>query len=413
MSGSFNKSNLDDIIGLPPSAYYAHGDIDVTNFILNSMPIMEIYPGLPKYGEGEALFSDSQGKTSKGKGMQLYSFDEASGQDQYFKILQNAGVTYYNDLPLRVAFQGTDTITESWSAEYNESKFEELGNAGVPFIREARYLTGQRDMAKAAERLVKQFEKSPVLQGFARTLQGGIAVSENTVKEIAPDRYEQQMMKLFAGSNLDFPKIWAGASFSPSYSATIKLFNPYPNDDESFIKYMVDPIIKILALIVPVSDSESTFSFPLICKVNCPGMFEIKMGYIGNIDLTKGGTNNDFAFDQQFHSAEIRITFHEMYSTMISLNEEYRTTSDANRPTLKAYRDNIVTRAKLAQPIHGNGIVSSTYSLDRKEDFPTANDSYSSNDVGAFNVNDTIPARIPADLKSIAELDVFRNQSFT
>ena len=144
---------------------------------------------------------------------------------------------------------------------------------------------------------------------------------------------------LISGSKVDFRLIWNGSTFSPSYSFTVRLYNPYPQSYDAYKQTIIYPLARLLALMVPLSDSPHTYTFPLLCRVNCPGLFRIYAGYISSLDLIKGGENNDIAFNQLPGTVDIRITINELFSTMVAQKEEdgFVDNADNQRPTLKKY----------------------------------------------------------------------------
>lgn len=345
-----SKTSVEEIMGMPPAAYH---NSDYKSIILNSMPVLELTPGYPQYRKA--------GST----GLKLYSFDKVEGDRKFADILNNLGLPV-PVTPMKFAFQYEAPFTESFSNEFSESMFEEIGNFKIPFIQEAKYITGASSTSQAIKDLSKVFGSDPITiqagldklkaegpldrtltsvaeflaKGLTGVASAGVGAAENFVKSSFP-KHGAQILKLLEGSNIDFPKIWQTSIYSPSYSVSIKLTNPNPMSDVSYNEHVIYPLIYLLSFVTPISDSESTFTFPLLSKVNCPGLFKIDSGYVQSLDVTKGGESGDIAFKQRPGTIEVRLTFAEMYNTMISTNKKYIGDQDQDRPTLVKYIDNL------------------------------------------------------------------------
>ena len=343
---STSKTDVNTIYGLPPAAYQG---CDYTDIILNSMPVVELTPGYPQYA--------GAGST----GLKLYKFGHAEGKKQFSRILDGLEMST-PELPLPFAFQYEAPITESFSNEYGESMFEDVGNFKIPFIREAKYITGTSstsDMLSSLKNVFGDDKKMKELTSEGGALSGNLGgiisslgnamisgsskVAKGATGFITANfgSYAGQILKLLEGSNIDFPKMWNNSTYTPSYTANIKLINPYPRDEESYDRFILQPLAYLLAFANPISDSESTFTFPLLCRVNCPGLFQIDSGYIQSVDVIKGGEAGDITFNQRPGTVEVRLTFAEMYNTMISADIKYQADMDADRPTLRKYIKNL------------------------------------------------------------------------
>jgi hypothetical protein len=347
------KTSADTIFGLPPAAYYS---MDYQSVILNSMPVLELTPGFPSF--------KGQGFT----GLKLYKFDSNEGTTKFKQILNTLDIDLPTTMPMKYAFLYESPFTESFSNEYSESMFEEIANFKIPFLQEAKYISGKESTAGALDSLSGGFtgdgsvgkKLTELYKGnesndpfttrafnlgnqLAGATLGGAAkfagAAESALKSYG--NYGSQVLKLLEGSNIDFPKIWQYSSYSPSYSVTIRLINPNPMDNISYMTYIIKPLVYLLSFVTPISDSESTFSFPLLCKVNCPGLFKIDSGYIQSLDVIKGGEGGDISFKQRPGTIDVRISFAEMYNTMISLDRKFIANSDKDRPTLLKYVDNL------------------------------------------------------------------------
>jgi hypothetical protein len=138
---------------------------------------------------------------------------------------------------------------------------------------------------------------------------------------------------LAAGSRIDFPMVWKSSSFQPSYTMTVRLYNPDPTSKSMTKKYIIGPIAAIMLLGIPISEDGSTYSWPYLHRVDSPGIYELDPAYIQNITIIKGGDQQQIAYNQRLGIVDVRIDFGSLFSSMLASNK--RTTK--TRPTLRKY----------------------------------------------------------------------------
>lgn len=333
---SFSKTNYEEIMGLPPLAYIGD-DTDsreiTMNRILQSMLVISLEPRKCKY---EPIDGDT--------GLELYSTVAIpkDGDGGYSELFAGTGIKPRN-IPLKFAVQNDTSFAESWSSDFGESRFEGLTNVGSSLGQEIRFITGQDSIIDGMS------EIAGGLGGAAGALFGDAVGSmfdnvNNRFKSIGNkgERYIQNrfptlgrgVLALASGSKVDFPQIWQGSGFDTTYTFTLKLYNPFPNSKEAYDKYIIEPIVHMLTFICPVSDSNFTFGFPLLCRFSCPGLAGLEAAYVSNIDIIKGGESNDISFKQQAGSVDIRFSIRPVYSTMLIRGQE---NVNEERPTLDRY----------------------------------------------------------------------------
>lgn len=351
---SFSKVNkpfdLNNLIGIPPSyVYEAMGQDGGTAFedlTIASLPIMAIYPAYPKH-------ADQQDQKI---GLQLFDLDYEVGIDKYNKILESAGVPKI-DKCIYACFMNNTSITESFSVEYGESKFESIGNMASSTLAELGYITGEKDIGKMGEKVSEVMSQQGMLGKMAGVATGVAGDIGGAIQKFINTR-APGMGNIMMGHKIDFPMIWKGASYSPSYSVTIRLYNPNPLSLTSYKQFILNPIAKLVALTMPITSSESTFYFPVACSVTCPGLFKIRAGYISSLEIIKGGESNDISYTQRPGMVDVRITFNELYNTMVAEIDGYKSI-DSFRPTFSSYIKQLESEAKV-----GNVYDSSLAQLD-------------------------------------------------
>lgn len=92
---------------------------------------------------------------------------------------------------------------------------------------------------------------------------------------------------LLAGGRLVFPEIWSDSSFSRSYQCSMKLISPAGDPFSIYMNILV-PIYHILALTLPRQSIEQSYFSPFLVRAYYKGLFNIDMGIITGLSLTKG-----------------------------------------------------------------------------------------------------------------------------
>ena len=352
-----NKTKVKDIIGLPPQVHIDFGDghaEKTTKHILSAYPMVTIAPAYPVFGGSENASSM----------FDLFEVNEDRGIEKYKEIKESLGLSSEPN-SLKIAYQNNTTISESFNSEYGPSMFEEMANIGSTRLSEMRYIMGAdtpSDMIGGVPRPNITIGESPHLSN----IKGGVSdwasnymiwsKLQETIKNMIPGDLGGKIVQksldtvgfegikqMIIGSRVDFPQIWKGSSYTPSYSITVKLYNPRPDNEESYVQHIVKPLARILALMTPIADSDTTFAFPLLCKVKAPGLFNIESGFISNVEVTKGGENNDITFAQRPNEIDVAITFGELHNVMVTENGNE---IHEDRPTLKSYINTLLGKTK-------------------------------------------------------------------
>jgi len=341
---------IDDIIGLPPAAYYSNPSI--LNRVLASIPMLLIFPAMTL--EGDLTSSNDEG-------LKLYDLDFHKGWDQYKKICNSCDikVSSSSNPPIRVAFLHEGPISESFSNEYSESMMEQISGMASPMLKELKYSTGASSIQGAIDKVkqgIKEGKGKGAIENFFSNVVGmGLSAAGSAAgfveRFVSAAPKGAQLSKLLTGSNIDFPLIWAGSSFSPSYSITVRLTNTDPLDDNLYEERIINPLVRLLALGVPTSDSKGTYTYPLLLRASCPGLFRLNAGAVTSFEIVKGLDGSDIGYHQRPGSIDVRITFIDLYSSLIAMmSEEDRTGSDLNRPTLSRYINNLRGKAFFNNP---------------------------------------------------------------
>ena len=205
---------------------------------------------------------------------------------------------------------GADSLSESFSNSSTESSLASMINEYSYQAKEIRFLLG-RDSALGA--MVQ--DTSSMFENAAGSVSG---VVDNLFGGMLGDIANNGVSTIINGGKLLFPKIWQDSSFDRSYSFEIKLRSPDHDNVSIFLNIMV-PFLHLLAMVLPEGmDSgdivdPNGYTTPFLCKAYMKGMFNIDMGLITGLSVTRGATAqwNDSGLPTQM---DISIQIEDLYS---------------------------------------------------------------------------------------------------
>jgi hypothetical protein len=332
------NTTIDYIIGLPPGNLTDETMQGRTQTVMeNSMPLVKIYPGIPSFTRGLNLF----------KRAPAYRMEETGGskktlsylnmlQAHKFDLAQPGAPNTGNEGCLVLAYQADSFPSDSFSNEYGENFLQGITNVGSDAASSLAQIRGGRDAGEVFDSATGEIKGMGQFGNIAGTLlQKGGAAAAALMKNLLPASVMggiDVVSKLMAGSRIDFPMVWKGSSFQPSYTMTIRLYNPNPGSEASTRKYIAAPIAAIMLLGIPISSDGITYSWPFIHKIVSPGIYHLDPAFISNITVIKGGDQQQIAYTQRLGIVDIRIDFGSLFSSMLADQKRSRT-----RPTLTTY----------------------------------------------------------------------------
>ena len=321
-------TTIDYIIGMPPANLEAQ-----TNTVMeNAMPLCRIYPGLPSFTKGMTLFQRIAA-FQNGQAEQEGSIQQKSNKRMTYKSLLNQ---YDFDLNqpksngcLTIAYQADSFPTDSFTNEYGENflqKFTDVASEGAASIAQ---MMGARSGTEAIEKILANVP-------MGEEIQSGLKQAGSMLRNIIPSSVMGGVditNRLAAGSRIDFPMVWKTSGFQPSYTMTVRLYNPNPGNPETTKKYIVAPIAALMLLGIPYSQDGITYSWPFIHRIVSPGIYDLDPAFISNITVIKGGDQQQIAYTQKMGIVDVRIDFGSLFSSMLASGKDI----DRTRPTLRKY----------------------------------------------------------------------------
>jgi len=303
----------DGIIGLPPRNLTTETD----QIIRNSMPIASITPAVPTFTSGQTIFTLKSANTD------------------YKKLLADHGFSY--EPPIKVAFLADNFPTDTFTNEYSESFLNKLTDVVSSGMAEINQFFGSTDARVTGERIAgamaSQKGMMGTLGGAAQTGIEELKGMGKAIGKVSPRGASMVNMvsKLAAGGRIDFPMIWKNSGYQPSYTMTVRLYNPNPMSDMATTKFIIGPLAALLLLGLPRSVDNNTYNWPFLQKIKCEGLYFLNSAYMSNITVVKGGDQQQIAHNQRLGIVDVRMEFGSLYSS-ITVGKE-----NPSRPTLKSY----------------------------------------------------------------------------
>ncbi len=376
MANNINNTSIDFIIGLPPDNLHE----DTNTVIRNSMPIVKISPGVPSFTGGITLFNRRPLFTGAGKNKNEISYSSLL-QKENFTLNQysNQGTV---DGGIMVAFQADSFPTDSFTNEYGENFLQSFTDVASEKAASLMQMMGASNADQALNRIMSGAGKSggvigkgleaayktakKTLGGFLNTMPGGKSLTGGL----------GLVSSLAAGSRIDFPMLWKSSGFQPSYTMTVRLYNPNPANEESTKKYIIGPIAALMLLGIPISRDGKTYSWPFIHKIQSPGIYDLDPAFISNITVIKGGDQQQISYQQRMSIVDVRIDFGSLYNSILAGRQS------TGRPTLTSYLNSMKTEksgikqfsslGQTSEEVIGTQATQATSLLISKDQAPTA-----------------------------------------
>lgn len=240
----------------------------------------------------------------------LKNVDWQNATNDSFKKYFNAekAVVFYLD--------GLVSMNDSFSNSTTESSLSSTINGFSDTANELKFLLGENSALTKAMQSMGDIadEIGSVVGKFSSNLTGGML----------SDLASTGVSTVLSGGKIIFPKLWQTSDFSRSYSFDIKLRSP-DHDSLSILLNVLAPYVHLLCMVLPrnLSDNNpNAFSSPFLVKAYCKGMFNIDMGIITDLSVTRGAECqwNDDGLPTQI---DISITIEDLYHNLFMTDSKF------------------------------------------------------------------------------------------
>lgn len=249
-----------------------------------------------------------------------------------------------NSFPIRFKvtpdFEITDTITNDYSEsfiseqinKFSNDKMRTLGNLSIKGI------SGGDLTAKLGE--IGGDSAAWILDKLGAGGSGGGLgdLAKNISKTGAA---------LFTGGRKDMAHVWNNTSFQQSYPFLTILKCDNPGNIDQYVNDIVKPLAILLNLVSPRSDDAnkdkegdaakdltSIYKWPYIVSAQMSGVFNIKIGAITGLDITK---TTEYGLSENQRPKAVKVTFNiaNLYHTLIG--GSFGTVADTDQNTIARY----------------------------------------------------------------------------
>ena len=251
-------------------------------------------------------FCDVADKTiyyGDGSSSKVKDFDAMKYQTNYFQksFMEKNAVMFYLD--------GGAELSESFSNSSAESSLASTLNGYSDQVNELRFLIGG-DSALAKITEAGGDLSSTIMGGLSGFLTG-------TAGDVLGKLAKQGTSTIISGGKIIFPKIWQNSEFSRSYNFEIKLRSP-DHDNMSIFTNIFIPLMHLIAFALPIQmdGDPNGYKSPFLLKAYCKGFFNIDMGLMTGLSITRGGECqwNDDGLPTQIN---VSMEIEDLYSTLM------------------------------------------------------------------------------------------------
>ena len=208
-----------------------------------------------------------------------------------------------NSIPFYI--DAISTVNESFSNETTASFLANTAKSASSTAKEMQFLVG------SAASIGK---KNGLLQKMQENLNNAFTdIANNATASGFINKVSGSMASIANGGGLLFPDIWDSSSFGRSYNISMKLRSP-DGDDLSIYMNILVPLFHLLAMVAPhmIDNNYNAYSAPFLVRAYCKGAFNIHMGIITSMDISKGkeGSWNANGLPTEM---DISITIKDLY----------------------------------------------------------------------------------------------------
>jgi hypothetical protein len=213
--------------------------------------------------------------------------------------LTNAG-PYYTDFVIKPNIGYTETIGNTVKDSAMAGMFNQMSDMSkeMQFLMNTSQMVSQETMAKSKQAVFDTLQKGSTMLGNSTFV----------------NRFLKGASSVLSGHNIVFPQIWNSSNFARTYTIEIPLYTPYGSIKNIFMDILV-PLWFWIAISAPHQASANSYSAPFLLKCHVPGIFNINMGMVERLTITKG-VDNEWSVDGYPLAVNISVSIVDLYSTL-------------------------------------------------------------------------------------------------
>ena len=246
-------------------------------------------------------------------GNEEYEYEEEMNEDDnntsFSKVIRRGVDLLYYKSCIPFYINSDVTFSESMSNETVESTLAATINGFSDKARELQFILGtsQNMVASQYSSIESSLAES---KAAVESMVNNISSGKNNIFSTLVN----SVSTIVKGGRLIFPNIWSNSSVSKSYEITIRLTTP-DNDKKSWWLNVYVPLCHLIAFVLPHGEYKNGYTSPFLVKAFYKGMFNIDMGIITDMSITKG-KEGGWTKDALPTVVEVRMTIQDLYSQL-------------------------------------------------------------------------------------------------
>ena len=212
---------------------------------------------------------------------------------------------YQSAIPFYI--NSENSVQENMTNETTESSLASTVNGLTDKARELQFIMGT-----ASSVVVQNFDS------IATTASDIRQAAEDLVENLGSGNIFGNLLKnvktVVSGGRIIFPQIWSNSGFAKSYSVSIRLTTP-DFDKKSWYLNIYVPLCHLIAFVLPRGEYQNGYNSPFIVKAFYKGLFNIDMGIITDMNITKG-KEGGWTKDDLPTVVEVQFTITDLYSNL-------------------------------------------------------------------------------------------------
>lgn len=203
------------------------------------------------------------------------------------------------------------SISESFSNSTTQSMISSAVNSISDMGRELNFLLGYGAAGTGIDNVLNDADIQQNVQNVQDMVKGLLGSGGNFISNLA-----NHLTTVAAGGKLMFPEIWADSQFSRSYSCELKFISPDPSPLSIYLNILV-PLFHLIGLVAPqcIDGNPNGYANPFIIRAVYKGFFNIDMGIITDMSITKGA-EGQWTPDGLPMSLNVSMSLKDLYNAM-------------------------------------------------------------------------------------------------
>ena len=273
-----------------------------------------------------AILMDIQNETVRignySSSLKTFDWMKAKQNSYLNKLSSSEHIIVYPD--------GLNSISEDFGNSTRESSLVSQVNGYSDTIKEINYfMTGSADSAYADMLQNDGFDSTlSAIQDGINKFTGGQGVLGALLGNSTT---------ILSGGKLVFPELWNDSDYDRSYSIDIKLRTP-DADELSIYLNLIVPLIHLMALTAPrdFETNSNGYVAPFLVRAYSRALFNIDLGIITSLNITRGGEGNWAAASNLPTSIDVSISVKDLYKSMY-MSKYSRLFGNSGDPTLAKF----------------------------------------------------------------------------